>query len=198
MCAELGGYGGLAPKFETTVRMVHDGEVNRARHCPQASTYIATKGPNGDVSVFDYSAHPSSPPDGATRATPQLRLKGHTEEGCVERRASSNSLGDNHDDDNDVIAGSYGLAWSPLEEGRLLSGSDDQLVLMWDTKGRVRAQVGNCWSIIRADTWLDGRLEEVPRCSRRGDSRRTHLWSRTLRGIVTRGNSSHPLATTDC
>ena len=28
-CAELGGYGGLTGKFEITVKMRHEGEVNR-------------------------------------------------------------------------------------------------------------------------------------------------------------------------
>lgn len=79
--AELGGYGGLTPKFEIVCRMAHEGEVNRARHCPHSPFLIATKGPSGDVFVYDYSAHPSRPRDGDEAAKPQLRLTGHTEEG---------------------------------------------------------------------------------------------------------------------
>lgn len=55
--------------------------------------------------VFDYSKHPSSPVDTVCR--PQHRCLGHTAQG-------------------------YGLAWSPLTAGRLLSGSDDATVCMWD------------------------------------------------------------------
>jgi WD40 repeat protein len=102
----------MLPKVEVTCRMLHDGEVNRARHCPHNDFLIATKGPKGDVYVYDYSAHPSRPPEDAGGPAPQLVLKGHTKEG-------------------------YGLAWSSLEEGRIASGSDDSLVLMWDTRGRV-------------------------------------------------------------
>jgi histone-binding protein RBBP4 len=31
----------------------------------------------------------------------------------------------------------YGIAWSTLVEGRLLSGSDDKVVCVWDTNGHV-------------------------------------------------------------
>ena len=55
--------------------------------------------------VFDYSKHKSTPDDTVCR--PQHRCLGHTEQG-------------------------YGLAWSPLTTGRLLSGSDDATVCMWD------------------------------------------------------------------
>jgi histone-binding protein RBBP4 len=97
-------------KVEFTVKMLHEGEVNRARHCPQHPFLLATKGPSGDAYVYDYSLHPREPPADALAARPQLRLKGHSKEG-------------------------YGLAWSALEEGRLASGSDDRRICVWDTKG---------------------------------------------------------------
>lgn len=55
--------------------------------------------------VFDYSKHESNPSD--TICRPQHRCHGHTAEG-------------------------YGLCWNPLEAGRLLSGSDDSMVCLWD------------------------------------------------------------------
>lgn len=117
--AELGGYGGLESKVSVTVKMVHDGEVNRARYCPQNPFVIATKSPSNDVLLFDYSTHPSKPADGDLECHPQLRLKGHTAEG-------------------------YGLSWSSLDEGRILSGSDDKTVILWDTKGQAgkRGELG--------------------------------------------------------
>ena len=35
----------------------------------------------------------------------------------------------------------YGLAWSPLLEGHVLSGSDDANICMWDISGNSGAQV---------------------------------------------------------
>lgn len=66
---------------------------------------IATKAPSSTVFVFDYSKHPSTPTDPTCR--PQHRCLGHTAEG-------------------------YGLSWSPVTANRLLSGSDDATVCMWD------------------------------------------------------------------
>ncbi len=86
--------------------MNHDKEVNRARYCPQNSFLIATKSPSADVLVYDYSRHPSRPTGSDVR--PNLRLKGHDKEG-------------------------YGLSWSHVEKGRLLSAGDDRAVCMWDT-----------------------------------------------------------------
>jgi hypothetical protein len=40
----------------------HDGEVNRARYCPQNPFVLATKTVSADVYVFDYARHPSKPP----------------------------------------------------------------------------------------------------------------------------------------
>ena len=79
---------------------------------PQNPYLIATKSSASEVYVFDWSKHPSKPAaDG--RFEPDLILKGHQKEG-------------------------YGLAWNPHEEGKLLSGSDDNLICTWDiTQGAV-------------------------------------------------------------
>jgi WD40 repeat protein len=104
---ELGGYGGKEAKIDVCMWMNHEGEVNRARYCPQNPFLIATKTPKADVLVFDYSKHPSRPGKDDREVRPQVRCKGHEKEG-------------------------YGIAWSPLEAGRLLSGSDDRTVCVWD------------------------------------------------------------------
>ena len=103
---EAGGFAGVSAKIEITQKINHEGEVNRARYMPQNPYLIATKSPSADIYVFDWSKHSSRPAaDGAF--SPDLVLKGHTKEG-------------------------YGLAWSPHEEGRLLSGSDDCVICTWD------------------------------------------------------------------
>ena len=107
LAAELGGFGGLSGKFDVSVKIAHEGEVNRARYCPQNSFWIATKTVSGEVHVFDYSKHPSQPADAVSR--PEVRCQGHTKEG-------------------------YGLDWSPHTEGSLLSGSDDHTICTWDIK----------------------------------------------------------------
>jgi len=84
----------------------HNGEVNRARYMPQNKFLVATKTPHADVLVFDWSRHQSKPDaDGISK--PNLRLKGHKQEG-------------------------YGLMWSPHKPGHLLSGSDDAQICLWD------------------------------------------------------------------
>ena len=106
---EVGGFGASAGKVQVVQLINHDGEVNRARYCPQNEFVIATKTISADVYVFDYSKHPSKPPaDGG--CNPDIRLKGHKTEG-------------------------YGLSWSPFEAGHLLSGSDDAQICLWDVQG---------------------------------------------------------------
>lgn len=105
---EVGGFGSAAGKVAVVQQINHDGEVNRARYMPQNPCIIATKTVSSDVYVFDYTKHPSKPKaDGV--CSPDLRLKGHSMEG-------------------------YGLAWSPLQEGHLLSGSDDKQICLWDIR----------------------------------------------------------------
>ena len=74
-------------------------------YCALFKFMVATKAPTSTVFVFDYSKHSSTPVDTVCR--PQHRCLGHTAQG-------------------------YGLSWSPLTTGRLLSGSDDATVCMWD------------------------------------------------------------------
>ena len=107
--AELGGFGGVSGKVEVTVRIPHEGEVNRARYMPQDPLFIATKTASAEVYVFDISKHQSNPPAGAP-CSPEHTLTGHTKEG-------------------------YGLCWSQHDKGHLLSASDDGTVCHWDISG---------------------------------------------------------------
>lgn len=61
--------------------------------------------------VFDWSKHPSKPSKNG--CNPDIRLKGHKTEG-------------------------YGLSWSPLTEGHLLSGSDDAQICLWDLQANTK------------------------------------------------------------
>ncbi len=113
--AEVGGFGGVDMKVEVSVKIDHDGEVNRARYMPQNPFVVATKSPLYDILVFDISKHPSVPPPGGT-CNPEHRCKGHSKEG-------------------------YGLAWNPhvSKEGVLLSGSDDAQICMWNISAAGRS-----------------------------------------------------------
>ncbi|XP_024541971.1 WD-40 repeat-containing protein MSI1 [Selaginella moellendorffii] len=103
---EMGGFGSATGKVQVIQQINHDGEVNRARYMPQNPFVIATKTVSAEVFVFDYSKHPSKPPQEGV-CNPDIRLRGHKTEG-------------------------YGLSWSPFKEGHLLSGSDDSQICLWD------------------------------------------------------------------
>mmetsp|Transcript_42086 Transcript_42086/g.85942 ORF Transcript_42086/g.85942 Transcript_42086/m.85942 type:complete len:420 (-) Transcript_42086:1931-3190(-) len=105
---EAGGYGHNKAKVEIVQRINHDGEVNRARYMPQNPCVIATKGPSAHVFVFDYTKHPSQPASSGV-CRPDLRLAGHDTEG-------------------------YGLCWNATKAGRLLSGSNDSRICVWDVE----------------------------------------------------------------
>ncbi|VDN36943.1 unnamed protein product, partial [Gongylonema pulchrum] len=77
---EFGGFGSITGKIDVEIKINHEGEVNRARFMPQNPILLATKSPNSEVFIFDYTKHPAIPnPDNICR--PQIRLRGHTKEG---------------------------------------------------------------------------------------------------------------------
>ena len=80
---------------------------------PSKPNVIATKTVSGAVHVFDYTKHPSTPDASQRTARPELSLLGHEKEG-------------------------YGLAWSPMKPGALLSGADDALICKWDVEATTR------------------------------------------------------------
>uniref|UniRef100_A0A8C9HF21 Histone-binding protein RBBP4-like N-terminal domain-containing protein n=1 Tax=Piliocolobus tephrosceles TaxID=591936 RepID=A0A8C9HF21_9PRIM len=99
---EFGGFGSVTGKIECEIKIIHEGEVNRARYMPQNPHIIATKTPSSDVLVFDYTKHPAKP-DPSGECNPDLRLRGHQKEG-------------------------YGLSWNSNLSGHLLSASDDHFI----------------------------------------------------------------------
>ncbi|KAG7360622.1 chromatin assembly factor subunit C [Nitzschia inconspicua] len=105
--------GSIIGKVDYKMKIQHEGEVNRARYMPQNHFMIATRGPSPEVFVFDRSKHPSKPEAGAV-FSPQIVCCGHSKEG-------------------------YGLAWSKLKEGYLLSGSEDTTVCLWDVNSNPAA-----------------------------------------------------------
>eukprot|EP00850_Spirogloea_muscicola_P010545 SM000062S19931 [mRNA] locus=s62:467898:470924:- [translate_table: standard] len=109
---EVGGFGAGNGKVQVVQQINHEGEVNRARYMPQNAFLIATKTVSAEVYVFDYSKHPSKPPQEGI-CNPDIRLRGHKTEG-------------------------YGLSWSPFRPGHLLSGSDDAQICLWDISGHTK------------------------------------------------------------
>lgn len=95
-------------KVETIVKINHQGEVHRARYMPQSPNLIATKSPSAEVYVFNTKEAPKLQPAG--EFTPEYTCEGHSSEG-------------------------WALCWSPHTEARLVSGSDDTDVCMWDLQG---------------------------------------------------------------
>ena len=82
-----------------------------ARIMPQNSNIIASRGPNDDIFIWDLARHPAFPSNignASSQIAPQGVCRGHTKEG-------------------------YALEWSPRQEGKLLSGAEDNKVILWDT-----------------------------------------------------------------
>lgn len=137
-----GGFGGNDQvKMEISQRICHDGEVNRARHMPQQPNLVATKNVNSTVCIFDLDKHPERPESNVMQ--PDLVLDGHTKEG-------------------------YGLNWSPLCRGHLLSGSDDHKV-----------------HVLYASMWCPRHMQEHVALLLRGVRNAPHVTSRCAFGIPT-------------
>ncbi|GMI38016.1 hypothetical protein TrRE_jg8806 [Triparma retinervis] len=105
---EVGGFGAVGNKVEIRMKIKHEGEVHRARYCPQNPFVVATRGPKAEAFVFDMSKHSSFPAEGSA-FNPQHRLQGHEAEG-------------------------YGLCWSAHDEGKLATAGEDKLLCLWDVK----------------------------------------------------------------
>lgn len=161
----MGGFGAAGGRVAVTQCIPHDGEVNRARAMPHNPFLVATKTVSSEVYVFDYTKHPSKPEGG--KCNPDLRLAGHKAEG-------------------------YGLAWSPHTEGRLLSGSDDAQICIWDVAAAPRgARTLDATSVFREHL---GVVEDVAWHGRQpnvfgsvGDDKALILWdARNARGVTSR------------
>ncbi|OBZ83093.1 putative histone-binding protein Caf1 [Choanephora cucurbitarum] len=106
---EIGGYGAFNDAhIQVQQKIVHEGEVNRARYQYENPNVIATKSRSGEVYVFDRTTHGSIPRENEP-FHPALCLKGHHAEG-------------------------YGLAWNPhkAKSTHILSSGSDRLICHWD------------------------------------------------------------------
>ncbi|KAI8989370.1 WD40-repeat-containing domain protein [Pilobolus umbonatus] len=94
-----------------TQKILHEGEVNRARYQLENNNIIATKSKSGEVYIFDCTAYDPFPKENDV-FSPTLRLTGHDKEG-------------------------YGLAWNPHKSysSHLLSAAFDSKICHWDIKG---------------------------------------------------------------
>jgi histone-binding protein RBBP4 len=121
-------------RVEITVCIPHEGDVNKARYCPQKSQLIATKSSDGHVTIFDYKQYQSRPVEEIS-FDPTIKLEGHGK------------------------AEGFGLSWNPNNQGFLLSCSYDRLICMWD----INAIGGNKNSIQPHSTYRshDGCVEDV-------------------------------------
>ncbi|KAG2209105.1 hypothetical protein INT46_006269 [Mucor plumbeus] len=100
--------------IKITQKILHDGEVNRARYQIENPDIIATKSRTGDVYVFDRTTFDPMPKEGE-KFNPTLRLTGHDKEG-------------------------YGLAWSPHKgtSTHLISAGFDSKICQWDIAGTTK------------------------------------------------------------
>lgn len=92
--------------FELEKKILHEGEVDRARHMPQQPNIVATKSPNGDVNLYDINLSYKS----TETSKPEQKLIGHQKEG-------------------------FGLSWNPNKTGYLASGAEDGKILVWACQG---------------------------------------------------------------
>ena len=79
---EIGSYSSTSARIQVTQRINHDGEVNRARYCPQNCDLIATRAVSGLTYVFDRTKH-SNQPDADGKCRPDIVLRGQTKEGYL-------------------------------------------------------------------------------------------------------------------
>ena len=114
---EMGGFG-IAPdssvvgKITIQHKILHEGEVNRARYMPQNPFVIASRGPNPQVYIWDRTKHSSIPTTANNNNDPAIFAPqgvcvGHTREG-------------------------YGMVWSAFDAGHLATASEDKTVRIWD------------------------------------------------------------------
>jgi histone-binding protein RBBP4 len=73
---------------------------------PQNHFIVASRGPSSDLYIWDVSKHPSFPTE-QSYFSPQATCAGHEKEG-------------------------YAMSWSKHSAGKLLSGSEDATVRLWD------------------------------------------------------------------
>ncbi|CCH44707.1 putative WD repeat-containing protein [Wickerhamomyces ciferrii] len=85
-------------------KILHQGDINRARYMPQKPDLISTINNNGEVFIFDKTKHASQPSD---EFKFDIKLSSHKKEG-------------------------FGLSWNNHKEGQLLTCSIDGSTKLWD------------------------------------------------------------------
>ncbi|KAG0169097.1 retinoblastoma binding protein [Apophysomyces sp. BC1015] len=167
---EIGGYGVYNDaQIIITQKIVHDGEVNRARYQFDNPNVIATKSRSGEVYIFDRTTHESFPKENE-RSNPALTLKGHTQEGWDSRN--------NGKPIHNILAHSAEincLDFCPRNEWMLATGSGDKTAAIWDLRnltGKVHALKGHREEIVQL-AWSP-HFETVLATSSR--DRRIHVW----------------------
>ncbi|XP_039135461.1 histone-binding protein MSI1 homolog [Dioscorea cayenensis subsp. rotundata] len=113
------------PSIEIYQSVRHDGEVNRARFMPQKPDIVATKTCGSDVHVFDCGRRRLGSPSDGEDCAPDVLLRGHSTEG-------------------------YGISWNPMKEGRLLSGSYDSKICLWDVGEISRVKSLDAYQVFEA------------------------------------------------
>uniref|UniRef100_A0A8C5YBL0 Histone-binding protein RBBP7 n=1 Tax=Microcebus murinus TaxID=30608 RepID=A0A8C5YBL0_MICMU len=127
---EFGGFVSVTGNIECEIKINHEGEITTAPGL-----------------IFDYTKHPAKP-DPSGKCNPDLRLRGHQKEGCD---LSWNSDLSGHllsaSDDHavclwDIKGGpkegrfvdAADVAWYLLHESLFGSVTDDQKLMIWDTR----------------------------------------------------------------
>lgn len=113
-------------QVEIVQKIQVDGEVNRARCMSQNPAIVAAKTNGSEVYVFDSTKQLEAK---GSSCEPDLRLRGHEKEG-------------------------YGLSWSSLKEGYLLSGSNDCKICFWDVSAMPQEKVLEANYIYEVCTFL--------------------------------------------
>jgi len=172
---DVGNLGSVIPaKIDIIQKINHEGEINKARIMPQNDNIIATKTIHGEVLLFDISKHPELPESDTVK--PEYTLIGHEKEG-------------------------FGLAWSHLESGLLLSCSEDELICLWDTK--LLSSLGNSFTSHPPKDIFKGHrdvVEDISWHSKHsnifasvGDDKLLNIWDTREVGKPTQSVSCHKL-----
>ncbi|KAI9272948.1 WD40-repeat-containing domain protein [Phascolomyces articulosus] len=170
---EIGGYGGYNDaNMRITQKIVHEGEINRARYQYENPNVIATKARTGSVFVFDRTMHESFPKENE-RCNPALRLQGHEREGYglewnPHNTSSNHLLSSGFDNlichwdiaaatkENRVLdplrvysghsAGVEDVAWHSSHDAIFASASDDRHLMIWDTRNASAEPIHDVWA----------------------------------------------------
>ena len=103
-------YAKIENKIEIETKILHDGEVNKAKASPSENNIIATQSNSGDINIYNYHKYDIEPEDDKIQK-PTKKLKYHTKLG-------------------------YALSWSLFDTNYLLSGSYDGSVCLWDIESK--------------------------------------------------------------